>query len=151
MRKDPEIRPAEARSRARESADHVFGCLKQAIREDRKTSGHSEEFELLILVEPRTKPVEPSVSEEAIESFMNGASLGHLENTGLILMKDHQALCDVFCELHGRGEHDTSYCDCSRPDATLLHVGQLPGRASVVGQTSPANRRCTGIWRRRRA
>lgn len=136
--------PHEAPKEARSVVDHTFGYLLGEIRVDRVALGLPPEFDFVCLVHSHSVSYE--LSTQFVDAFTAGQPLALPEGSPLMLARDREQLYRALLPLYERGEHDASYCDYSRTDATLLHIHHVhcgpaaqqtrcsePGDGALVG------------------
>src|SRR5688572_15060200 len=112
--------PHEADEAARSDVEHVFGYLLDGIRAERALLGLPAEFEFVCLVHSHSVPFE--LGTQFVDGFTAGQSLVLPLGSSLVFARDREELYRAVLPLRKRGEHDASYYDYSRPDATLLHI-----------------------------
>src|SRR5687768_13031265 len=112
--------PHEATERAHSAVEHVFGHLLDEIRVERAALGLPPEFEFVCLVHGHSVPFE--LGTQFVDAFTAGQPLVLPHVSPLIFVRDREQLYRALLPLYERGEHDASYYDYSRPDATLLHI-----------------------------
>jgi hypothetical protein len=115
--------PHKAMERAQSTVEHAFGHLLDQIRSERVNLGLPTKFEFVCLVHGYSVPSELGI--QFVDAFTTGQSLILPHGSPLTLARDREELYRALLPLYERGEKDASYCDYSRPDATLLHISHV--------------------------
>jgi hypothetical protein len=106
--------------RTQHTVEHVFGVLLPEIRKERAACELPSEFDFVLLVHSHSVPFEHGT--RFIDEFTAGLPIALPPDLGLALVHNREALFDALLPLIEKGEHDASFTDYSRPDATLVHI-----------------------------
>lgn len=112
--------PREAAKQAHSAVEHTFGFVLDEVRAERAALGLPSEFEFVCLVHSHSVPFEQGT--QFVDAFTAGQPLVLPRSSPLIFARDREQLYRALLPLYERGEHDASYYDYSRTDATLLHI-----------------------------
>jgi hypothetical protein len=114
------ITPQEAAEETRSAVEHTFGYVLDEILAERLALGLPPKFEFVCLVHSHSVPYE--LGARVVNAFTAGQPLALPEGSPLMFARDREQLYRALLPLYERGEHDASYCDYSRTEATLLHI-----------------------------
>jgi hypothetical protein len=94
--------------------------LLDEIRAERAALGLPAQFEFVCLVHGHSVPWE--LGAQFVDAFTAGQLRELPHGSPLIFARDREQLYRALLPLYEKGEHDASYYDYSRTDATLLHI-----------------------------
>jgi hypothetical protein len=112
--------PHKAAEEASSAVEYAFGYILSQIRAERAGIGLPSEFEFVCLVHSHSVPFE--LGTQFVDAFTSGQPLVLPHGSPLIFAHDREQLYRALLPLYERGEHDASYYDYSRTDASLLHI-----------------------------
>lgn len=119
------VSASELDRRIEDVVEHVFGYLLYQIRAERSALCLPTDFDFACLVHGHS--VQWQIGLQFINAFTFGQPLLLPSDSPLAIVRDRDSLCDALLPLYARGEHDTSFADYSRPDASLLHIHNVHG------------------------